>query len=83
MARVRHTVKAMEGDGSPSNQEERPASPVVADVAAASSSSSSSSEFGKISRLDGSARSHESNSSTHLPRIAMRVVIQIAAAMRK
>jgi hypothetical protein len=32
MARVRHTVKAMEGDGSPSNQEERPASPVVADL---------------------------------------------------
>jgi hypothetical protein len=83
MARVRHTVKAMEGDGSPSNQEEHPASPVVADVAAASSSSSSSSEFGKISGLDGSASSRESSSSTHLPRIAMQVVIQIATVMWK
>jgi hypothetical protein len=40
MAHIRHTTKAMEGDGSPSNHEDRPASPVVAEVAATSSSSS-------------------------------------------
>jgi hypothetical protein len=54
----------MEGQGSPSNQEEHPASPVVADAAATSSSLSSSSESGKISGLDGSASSRESGSST-------------------
>lgn len=64
MARIRHKVKAMEGDGSPSNQEDRPASPHAADAIAASSSSSSSSEFGKISGLDGSASSRENSISS-------------------
>jgi hypothetical protein len=52
MAHVRHTAKAMEGEGSPSNREDRPASPEVAEAAAASSSAASSSESGKISGLD-------------------------------
>jgi hypothetical protein len=44
MARIRHTAKMMEGEGSPSNHEEWPASLEVAEVAVASSSVSSSSE---------------------------------------
>jgi hypothetical protein len=51
----------MEGDGSPSNLEERPASPPNADAVAASSSSSSNLESGNISSLDGSASSRESD----------------------
>jgi hypothetical protein len=61
MARVRNMEKALEGDGSPSNQEEHLSSPLAA--AAASASSSSNAESGKISGLDGSASSHESGSS--------------------
>jgi hypothetical protein len=64
MARVRHMAKAMEGEGSPSNHEERPASLEDAEPTAASSSLSSSSESGKISGLDGSASSRESGNST-------------------
>jgi hypothetical protein len=64
MARVRHTAKAIEGEGSPSNHEDRPASPEATEAAAASSSSSSSLESGKISDLDGTASSRESGSST-------------------
>jgi hypothetical protein len=63
MARVRHTAKAREGEGSPSNHEDRPASPEAAEVAVASSSTSSNSESSKISVLDGSASSREIGSS--------------------
>jgi hypothetical protein len=54
----------MEGEGSPSNREDRLTSPKVAESATASSSSSFSSESGKISGLDGFASSRESGSST-------------------
>jgi hypothetical protein len=64
MACVRHTDKVMEGEGSPSNREDRPASPKVAEAAAASSSAASSLESSKISGLDGSASSSESGSSS-------------------
>jgi hypothetical protein len=64
MARVWHTAKSMEGEGSPSNREDRPASPEVALAAAASSSTASSSESGKISSLDWSASSRESSSTS-------------------
>jgi hypothetical protein len=54
----------MEGEGSPSNHEEHPASTEVAEPPAASSSSLSSSKSGKISGLDGFASSRESNNSS-------------------
>jgi hypothetical protein len=60
MARVRHTAKAMEGEGSPLNREVQDASLEVAEATTASSSSSSISEFGKVSGLDWSASSRES-----------------------
>jgi hypothetical protein len=53
----------MEGEGSPSNQKDRPASPLTADGTAASSSSSSSLESGNIFGLAGSASSRESGNS--------------------
>jgi hypothetical protein len=46
MDRVRHTAKAMEGKGPPSNHEDRPDSPEVAESVAASSSTASSSKSG-------------------------------------
>jgi hypothetical protein len=52
MARVRYTAKAMVGEGSPSNREDRPASPEVAEAIVASSSKASSSKSGKVSSLD-------------------------------
>jgi hypothetical protein len=62
MARIRHTAKVMEDEGSPSNREDRPPSREAAEVAAASSSAASSSESGKNSGLDGTASSRESGS---------------------
>jgi hypothetical protein len=38
MARVRHTTKAMEGEGFPSNREDQPAAAEVAEAATTSSS---------------------------------------------
>jgi hypothetical protein len=64
MIRVRHTAKAMEGEGSSSNREDQPAPPEAAEAAATSSSAASSSEFGKISSLDWSACSRESGSTS-------------------
>jgi hypothetical protein len=64
MARVRHTAKAMKGEGSPSNREDRPVSPEVAETAVASSSAASNLESGKISGLDWSASSRESSSTS-------------------
>jgi hypothetical protein len=52
----------MEGEGSPSNQEEQPASPEVVEAAATSSSAASSLESAKISGLDWFASSRESGS---------------------
>jgi hypothetical protein len=54
----------MEGEGSPSNHEDRLASPEVAEAATASSLVASSSEYGKIFGLDWSASSRESSSSS-------------------
>jgi hypothetical protein len=52
----------MEGEGYPSNREDRPASPEVAEAVVASSSAASGSESGKISGLDWSASSRGSGS---------------------
>jgi hypothetical protein len=75
MARVRHTAKAMEDEGLPSNREVQAAPPEAAEAAVASSSSSSSSEFGKISSLDWSASSRESG--------CTKVIIPVAEGMSK
>jgi hypothetical protein len=64
MARVKHTAKAMEDEGSPSNREVQAAPLEAAEAVAGSSSSSSSSESGKISGLDWSASSRESVSTS-------------------
>jgi hypothetical protein len=64
MARIRHTAKVMEGEGSSLNHEEQDAPLGAAEAIAASSSSTSSSESGKISGLDWSAISHESGSTS-------------------
>jgi hypothetical protein len=53
----------MEGKGSSSNREDRLASLEVVEAVAASSSAASSSKSGKISGLDWSASSRESDSS--------------------
>jgi hypothetical protein len=52
MARIRHTAKVMEGEGSSLNHEEQDAPLGAAEAIATSSSSTSSSESGKISGLD-------------------------------
>jgi hypothetical protein len=54
----------MEGEGSPSNHEDRPASPEAAKAAAVSSSVASSSESGKISSLDWSASPRRSGNTS-------------------
>jgi hypothetical protein len=82
MAHVRHTAKAKEGEGSPSNHEDRPASPEAAEATAASSSASSSSESGKISGLDGIASFRENGSSSSTL-LAMNIVIPIVGVMWK
>jgi hypothetical protein len=72
----------MEGEGSPSNREDRPVSPEVAETAAASSSASSSSESSMISGLDGSVSSQRVIA-LHPPQIGMKVVIRIVEVMSK
>jgi hypothetical protein len=81
-ARVRHTAKAMEGEGSPSNREDQAAPPEVAKAAAASSSATSSSESGKISGLDWSVALARA-AVPLLPLVAMKVVIRMAGGMSK
>jgi hypothetical protein len=82
MARVRNSAKAMEGEGLPSNHEDRHASPEAVEVAAASSSAASSSESGKISVLDWSSSSRGSGSTSYTSN-SVKVMIQIVRGTSK